>query len=46
MAKENLFLGELEEIIDVMQPRSFVKLQNIMFQQLARSMRSNHYQVC
>jgi len=46
MTKESLFLGELEEIIDVMQPREFGKLQHIMFHQLARSIKSNHYQVC
>ena len=45
MTKESLFLGELEEIIDVMQPREFGKLQHIMFHQLARSIKSNHYQV-
>ena len=45
MAKEALFLGELEEVIDVMQPREFGKLQGVMFHQLARSIKSNHYQV-
>lgn len=44
--KEVLFLGELEEIIDVMQPREFAILQEVIMKQIASSLRSEHYQVC
>lgn len=44
--KESLFLGELEEIMDVMQPQEFAKLHHVIFTQIAKSIRSEHYQVC
>lgn len=43
--KEVMFLNELEEILDVVEPTEFVKIQVPIFQQLARSVSSPHFQV-
>ncbi|KAJ3370865.1 Serine/threonine-protein phosphatase 2A 56 kDa regulatory subunit gamma isoform [Kappamyces sp. JEL0680] len=43
--KEVMFLNELEEILDVVEPTEFVKVQVPIFQQLARSVSSPHFQV-
>ena len=43
--KEVLFLGELEEIIDVMQPQEFAKLQTLIFTKIGKCIKSEHYQV-
>lgn len=44
-SKEVMFLGELEEIIDVMQPSQFIKVQRAIFRQLAKCVKSEHFQV-
>ena len=44
--KEVMFLNELEEILDVMEPVEFVKVQHALFRQIARCISSPHFQVC
>ena len=43
--KEVMFLNELEEILDVMEPVEFVKVQQALFRQIARCISSPHFQV-
>lgn len=43
--KEVLLLHEVEEILDVIDPEEFTKIQVDLFQQLARSISSPHFQV-
>lgn len=43
--KEVMFLGEIEEILDVIEPAQFVKVQEILFRQIARCVSSQHFQV-
>ncbi|CAI8007058.1 Serine/threonine-protein phosphatase 2A 56 kDa regulatory subunit delta isoform [Geodia barretti] len=43
--KEVMFLNELEEILDVMEPVEFVKVQQSLFRQIARCISSPHFQV-
>lgn len=43
--KEVMFLGEIEEILDVIEPSQFVKIQEPLFKQLARCVASPHFQV-
>lgn len=43
--KEVMFLGEIEEILDVIEPTQFVKIQEKLFQQIARCVSSPHFQV-
>ncbi|XP_012272267.1 serine/threonine-protein phosphatase 2A 56 kDa regulatory subunit epsilon isoform [Orussus abietinus] len=43
--KEVMFLGEIEEILDVVEPNQFVKIQEPVFRQLARCVSSPHFQV-
>jgi serine/threonine-protein phosphatase 2A regulatory subunit B' len=43
--KEVMFLNELEEILDVIEPQEFTKICVPLFQQLARSVASPHFQV-
>ena len=40
-----MFLNELEEILDVMEPVEFVKVMQAMFKQIARCISSPHFQV-
>uniref|UniRef100_A0A6I8SLH2 Serine/threonine protein phosphatase 2A regulatory subunit n=1 Tax=Xenopus tropicalis TaxID=8364 RepID=A0A6I8SLH2_XENTR len=40
-----MFLGELEEILDVIEPSQFVKIQEPLFKQIARCVSSPHFQV-
>lgn len=44
--KEVMFLNELEEIMDVMEPVEFVKVMQPLFRQIARCVSSPHFQVC
>ena len=44
--KEVMFLNELEEILDVMEPVEFIKVQQPLFRQIARCISSPHFQVC
>ncbi|XP_002127811.2 serine/threonine-protein phosphatase 2A 56 kDa regulatory subunit beta isoform [Ciona intestinalis] len=44
-SKEVMFLGELEEIIDVMQPAEFLKVQEDIFLRLAKCIKCEHFQV-
>ncbi|KAI9355737.1 phosphatase 2A regulatory B subunit-domain-containing protein [Zopfochytrium polystomum] len=43
--KEVMFLNEVEEILDVMEPEEFQKIQVPLFQQIARCVSSTHFQV-
>ncbi|ORX88514.1 protein phosphatase 2A regulatory B subunit [Basidiobolus meristosporus CBS 931.73] len=43
--KEVMYLNELEEILDIMEPQEFVKVQVPMFYQIARCVSSPHFQV-
>ncbi|XP_014828278.1 PREDICTED: serine/threonine-protein phosphatase 2A 56 kDa regulatory subunit delta isoform [Poecilia mexicana] len=43
--KEVMFLNELEEILDVIEPAEFVKVQEPLFRQLAKCVSSPHFQV-
>jgi len=43
--KEVMFLNEIEEILDVIEPQEFVKVQIPLFQQIARCVSSPHFQV-
>lgn len=40
-----MFLGEIEEILDVIEPSQFVKVQEPLFKQVARCIASPHFQV-
>ena len=44
-SKEVLFLDELEELIDVIQPIEFIKIEEVVFRQLARCIKSEQAQV-
>jgi len=41
-----MFLNELEEVLDVIEPNEFVKVQQALFRKLARCVSSPHFQVC
>ena len=41
-----MYLGEIEEILDVIEPQQFVKVQAPLFKQIARCVSSPHFQVC
>ncbi|KAJ1566305.1 Serine/threonine-protein phosphatase 2A 56 kDa regulatory subunit delta isoform, partial [Cladochytrium tenue] len=43
--KEVMFLNEIEEILDIIEPQEFVKIQVPLFQQIARCVSSPHFQV-
>lgn len=43
--KEVMFLNEIEDIFEVMDPAEFIKVQEPLFQQLAKSVASPHFQV-
>lgn len=43
--KEVMFLNEIEEVLDVIEPEDFAKIQVPLFQQLARCIESQHFQV-
>jgi len=43
--KEVMFLNELEEILDVMEPVEFVKIMHPLFRQIGRCISSPHFQV-
>jgi serine/threonine-protein phosphatase 2A regulatory subunit B' len=43
--KEVMFLNEVEEILDVMEAQEFQKVMEPLFQQLARCINSQHFQV-
>ncbi|XP_067877780.1 serine/threonine-protein phosphatase 2A 56 kDa regulatory subunit beta isoform [Heterodontus francisci] len=40
-----MFLGELEEILDVIEPSQFVKIQEALFKRIAKCISSPHFQV-
>lgn len=40
-----MFLNEVEDIFEVMDPREFAKVQDPLFHQLAKSVASPHFQV-
>ncbi|KAB7507628.1 Serine/threonine-protein phosphatase 2A regulatory subunit alpha isoform [Armadillidium nasatum] len=43
--KEVMFLGEIEEILDVIEPNQFVKIQEPLFKQISKCVSSPHFQV-
>ncbi|KAL4623026.1 serine/threonine-protein phosphatase 2A 56 kDa regulatory subunit beta isoform [Arapaima gigas] len=43
--KEVMFLGEMEEILDVIEPSQFVRVQEALFKQIAACVSSPHFQV-
>ncbi|CAL4126846.1 unnamed protein product, partial [Meganyctiphanes norvegica] len=43
--KEVMFLGEIEEILDVIEPSQFVKIQEPLFKQIAKCVSSPHFQI-
>ncbi|KAJ3396847.1 Serine/threonine-protein phosphatase 2A 56 kDa regulatory subunit delta isoform [Lobulomyces angularis] len=43
--KEVMFLNEMEEILDVIEPQEFIKIQVPLFQQISRCVSSPHFQV-
>lgn len=43
--KEVMFLNEIEEVLDVINPQEFVKIQTPLFQQISRCVSSPHFQV-
>ncbi|KAF9918613.1 Serine/threonine-protein phosphatase 2A 56 kDa regulatory subunit gamma isoform [Lobosporangium transversale] len=43
--KEVMFLNEIEEILDVIEPSEFVKIEGPLFTQIARCVSSPHFQV-
>ncbi|PAA77083.1 hypothetical protein BOX15_Mlig008825g2 [Macrostomum lignano] len=44
-SKEVMYLGEMEEIMDVMEPGQFEKIMVPLFKQIAKSVSSSHFQV-
>lgn len=40
-----MFLGEIEEIMDVLEPSQFARVQEPLFRQIARCVSSPHFQV-
>lgn len=40
-----MFLGEIEEILDVIEPQQFIKIQEPLFRQISRCVSSPHFQV-
>lgn len=44
--KEVMFLNELEEILDVIEPTEFVKIMQPLFKRIAACVSSPHFQVC
>ncbi len=42
--KEVMFLGELEEILDIIDPAQFVLVQEILFKHLSKCISSPHFQ--
>uniref|UniRef100_A0A7I4KMN3 Serine/threonine protein phosphatase 2A regulatory subunit n=1 Tax=Brugia malayi TaxID=6279 RepID=A0A7I4KMN3_BRUMA len=44
-AKEVMFLGEVEEILDIIEPEQFKKIIEPLFKQLAKCVSSPHFQV-
>lgn len=43
--KEVMFLNEMEEILDVLEPAQFQKIMVVLFKQIARCVSSSHFQV-
>lgn len=43
--KEVMFLNEVEDIFEVMDPAEFAKVQEALFTQLSKSVASPHFQV-
>jgi len=45
MVVQVMFLGEMEEILDVIDPAEFQKIADPFFRQMARCVSSSHFQV-
>lgn len=43
--KEVMFLGEIEEVLDVIEPTQFKKIQEPLFKQISKCVASPHFQV-
>ena len=44
--KEVMFLNQLEEILELVQPPEFARVCQPLFKQIARCITSAHFQVC
>ena len=44
--KEVMFLNELEEILDMIEPDHFKNIMDKLFKQISRCLCSSHFQVC
>lgn len=40
-----MFLGEIEEILDVIEPTQFKKIEEPLFKQISKCVSSSHFQV-
>ena len=40
-----MFLGEMEEILDVIEPTQFQRIIDVLFRQIAKCVSSPHFQV-
>jgi len=40
-----MFLNEVEEILDVIEPQEFIKIQEPLFKQISKCVSSYHFQV-
>lgn len=40
-----MFLGEIEEILDVIEPTQFKKIEEPLFKQMSKCVSSSHFQV-
>jgi serine/threonine-protein phosphatase 2A regulatory subunit B' len=40
-----MFLGEIEEVLDVIEPSQFTRIQEPLFRQISRCVSSPHFQV-
>lgn len=43
--KQVMFLGEIEEILDVIEPTQFRKIEEPLFKQISKCVSSSHFQV-
>lgn len=46
LSNQVMFLGEIEEILDVIEPTQFKKIQEPLFKQISKCVANPHFQVC
>lgn len=44
-SQQVMFLGEIEEILDVIEPSQFRKIEEPLFKQISKCVSSSHFQV-